>query len=120
VDLCDSPRPSSILNKTITDDRNFYHSDVNWLVGYEWKIVSKSIYPKQEVALLLLLTDDMLRRCLCGEATYEEIALCKDGSKIVARDEANLNYRKLALPAGLALILAKELNCCSMPTQSSL
>lgn len=107
--VSDYPQPLYLLNRTARTDKSFYHSGVNWVIGYQAEIKTTSIYPRQEVALLLLISDDMLIKCMRGSVTYQEIAQCKDGSQIIARHEAKLDYKKLALPAGLAIVSAKEL-----------
>ena len=109
IEIDEQPRPVSLVSKTVHTDRSFYHSDVHWVIGYQGTITSRFVYPREEVALLVLLTDDMLVKSLCGNVTYQEIVECTDGSQVIVRDEADLNYRKLAVPAGLALIEARKL-----------
>lgn len=108
--VSECPRPFCILKKTTETDPSFCHREIYSLVAYRGKISHGDLSPRRELAFLLFLTDDMLAKCHAGRITYEDILRSTDGSKLVSRPKLDFDHTKTALPAGLALVLAREIS----------
>jgi 8-oxo-dGTP pyrophosphatase MutT (NUDIX family) len=111
VALSDEPRPYCIYKRTREVDPNFAHREVLWLVGYDsaLQIVNlEHLQPGSEVAALVVLTADWLRKALHEDITYKDISNSKDGSRIILAPNINFDLMRRAVPAGLAIIAAAE------------
>lgn len=108
ISVADVPRPLWLYRKTSISDESFHHNDVNWLIGYQATIMEKPRKPKSEIAVLMMLSDEMLRRSLAEPISYRQIAGGTDGSEVIVREGLSFDFSKLARPTGLAAILARS------------
>jgi hypothetical protein len=106
--LSDSPRPFCVYKRTAADDRGFYQKSVRWVVAYRSRPLKMSVRPHAELAFVLYLTAEMLRRALDGSLSYKQVAFTRDGSTIVLRRGVRLDHSALAIPAGAAAVLARQ------------
>jgi 8-oxo-dGTP pyrophosphatase MutT (NUDIX family) len=106
--LSDNPRPYFVYKRTRENPREAPDADILWVVGYEARIPSGAlIEPCQEIAAVVSLSADLLRRCAREIITYRQIADATDGSSIVVHSGVSFDYGRIAKPAHLASLSVK-------------
>jgi hypothetical protein len=105
--LADVPQPCCLYRRIRPQLGGTTDSGVNWVVGYQAGIVGMAaLRPQAEIAAVLLLTPHLLARAASRELTYGDISIAGDGSEVITRSAADFDPARLAVPTGLAAILA--------------
>jgi 8-oxo-dGTP pyrophosphatase MutT (NUDIX family) len=99
--LTDEPTPYFVYRRT----RGSAIEDVLWIIGYEARIPPGAlIEPSHEIAAIVTLSPELLRRAAREVITYEQIASAGDGSSIIVRPDVVFDYKRIAKPAHLAAL----------------
>ena len=101
----DSPRPVCVYKRTRLSDPELIEPEVRWIIGYRAELdPEQPIVPKKEVAALVFLSDDLLRKTMLPDqrVTYDDIRQAKDGSRIQVRSNVKFDFQRVAVPTGLA------------------
>jgi hypothetical protein len=107
LQLADDPQPYCLYQRVRPFPGEATDSGVTWVVGYQAGIVgTESLRPLAEIAAVVLLTPQLLRLAASRELTYGDIAIAGDGSEVMVRPMAEFDPTRLAVPTGLAAILA--------------
>jgi 8-oxo-dGTP pyrophosphatase MutT (NUDIX family) len=105
LELADSPRPYCVYKRTRELDPEVTEREVLWIIGYEADVSAESeMEPRAEIAAIVMLSPNMLRRAARERITYEQIRRSKDGSGIVIQAGVDFDLRRVAVPAGLAAL----------------
>ena len=111
IQISDKPVPYCIYKRLRKSDINFYHQDILWLIGWQATLHVKLdvIKPKREIGALVILTGDMLRRTLYERLSYNDIKNSSDGSRVIISKSVKFDFNKIAVPSGLAILLANDI-----------
>ncbi|WP_426992167.1 NUDIX domain-containing protein [Methylomonas sp. CM2] len=108
INLDDPVSPKYIYKRTRPGVSSQIQSTV-WLLGYHSELVDGgNPYPREEIAAILYLTPALLRECISRKVTYHEILEVNDGSQLIIQSGISFDKSKIAMPMGLAAILASE------------
>jgi 8-oxo-dGTP pyrophosphatase MutT (NUDIX family) len=103
--LSDSPRPYCVYKRTRVIDPEVMEPEVLWIVGFEAKLSPDvAIAPQSEIAAVLYLSQDMLRRTARERITYANIRNAGDGSGVDVQPGVEFDFSRIAIPTGLAAI----------------
>lgn len=103
--LSDSPRPYCVYKRTRALDPEVVEEEVLWIVGYEADLpADAAIEPRAEIAAIVLLSPNMLRRTARERITYEQIRHARDGSGVLLQAGVDLDFERVAVPVGLAAL----------------
>jgi hypothetical protein len=105
INLSNEPRPYCVYKRTRDMDPEVVEPEVLWIVGYEADLdPAAAIEPRSEIAAVVHLTNDMLRRTARGRVTYAQIRRSKDGSGVQVQAGVDFDYERVAVPTGLAAL----------------
>jgi 8-oxo-dGTP pyrophosphatase MutT (NUDIX family) len=105
--LSDSPQPYCVYKRTRSVDPEVVEPDVLWIVGYEASLAPDvEIEPRSEIAAIVYLSPDMLRRTVRETITYDQIRTARDGSGLQVQPGFPFNFGRIAAPTGLAALPA--------------
>jgi 8-oxo-dGTP pyrophosphatase MutT (NUDIX family) len=103
--LSDFPRPYCVYKRTRVMDPEVMEPEVLWIVGFEAELSPDiTIEPKSEIAAIVYLSQNMLRRTARERITYESIRRAKDGSGIRVQPGIEFDFSRIAIPTGLAAL----------------
>jgi 8-oxo-dGTP pyrophosphatase MutT (NUDIX family) len=103
--LSDFPRPYCVYKRTRVMDPEVMEPEVLWIVGFEAELSPDiTIEPQSEIAAIVYLSQNMLRRTARERITYESIRRAKDGSGIRVQPGIEFDFRRIAIPTGLAAL----------------
>lgn len=86
-------------------DPEVMEPEVLWIVGFEAELSPDiTIEPKSEIAAIVYLSQNMLRRTARERITYESIRRAKDGSGIRVQPGIEFDFSRIAIPTGLAAL----------------
>lgn len=106
--LAEDPRPYFVYKRTREVRPETADPGILWIVGYEATLSAETpIEPSREIAAIVRLTPDLLRRTARETITYERIARATDGSGILVRRGVDFDYKRIAKPAQLASLSVK-------------
>lgn len=102
--LNDEPKPYFIYRRTRTRSTE-EKDDTLWLIGYEARVPAGAlIAPSHEIAAIVTLSPELLRRTAREAITYDQIMNAGDGSSITVRPDVTFDYGRIAKPAHLAAL----------------
>jgi hypothetical protein len=105
LQLFDEPQPYCVYKRTKTVDPEVIEPEVLWIVGFEANLADEAeIAPRSEIAAVVHLSSEMLRRTARERITYAQIRRAKDGSDIQVQEGVDFDDRRVAVPAGLAAL----------------
>jgi TIR domain/NUDIX domain len=106
--LTDAPRPYFLYRRTRAGSTEERKDDVLWIIGYEAGVpVGALLAPSNEIAALVTMSPELLRRTGRESITYDEIARAEDGSSVIVRPDIAFDYDRVAKPAHLASLSVK-------------
>lgn len=103
--LIDRPQPYCVYKRTRSIDPEVVEPEILWIVGFEAELpAAAKIEPRSEIAAVLYLSQEMLRRAARERITYAQIRRAKDGSGVDIQDGVDFDYKRVAVPTGLAAL----------------
>jgi 8-oxo-dGTP pyrophosphatase MutT (NUDIX family) len=100
-----SPRPYCVYKRTREIDPEVIEPEVLWIVGFEADLPSDAaIAPRSEIAAIVYLSPNMLKRTARERITYEHIRRAKDGSGLHLQEGIDFDLSRIAVPTGLAAL----------------
>jgi 8-oxo-dGTP pyrophosphatase MutT (NUDIX family) len=103
--LSNMPRPYCVYKRTREIDPEVVEPEVLWIVGFEAELSAEAIVePRREIAAVVYLSRDMLRRTARERITYDQIRHAKDGSGVSLQAGVNFDFKRVAVPIGLAAL----------------
>jgi hypothetical protein len=106
--LSDDPRPYFVYKRTRGGAPETADPGILWIVGFEATLAAgTTIQPSREIAAILKLTPELLRKTARETVTYEQITKATDGSCIIVRQDVDFDYKRIAKPAQLASLTVK-------------
>ncbi len=103
--LSDSPRPYCVYKRTRFVDPEVMEPEVLWIVGFEADLAPEAaIKPRSEIAAIVYLSQNMLRRAARERITYEQIRQARDGSGLDVQPGIDFDFNRVAIPTGLAAL----------------
>jgi hypothetical protein len=108
LQLSEDPRPYFVYKRTREVAPETADPGILWIVGYETTIPADMIIePSREIAAVVTLSPELLRKTAREMVTYERIARATDGSGITVRRGVRFDYKRIAKPAQLASLSVK-------------
>jgi 8-oxo-dGTP pyrophosphatase MutT (NUDIX family) len=108
--LSDDPRPYCVYKRTREIDPEVVEPEVLWIVGFEAELQANvAIEPQAEIAAVVMLSANMLRRTARERITYDQIRRAKDGSSVTVQAGIEFDFQRVAVPAGLAALPTFEI-----------
>lgn len=105
LSLSDFPRPYCVYKRTRVVDPEVMEPEVLWIVGFEAELSPDiAIEPRSEIAAVVYLSQNMLRRTARERITYESIRRAKDGSGVRVQPGIEFDFSRIAIPTGLAAL----------------
>jgi 8-oxo-dGTP pyrophosphatase MutT (NUDIX family) len=105
LQLIDDPQPYCVYKRTKTVDPEVLEPEVLWIVGFEATLPGTArIAPRSEIAAIVHLSPEMLRRTARERITYGQIRRARDGSGIQVGQGIDFDDGRVAVPAGLAAL----------------
>lgn len=105
LQLIDDPQPYCVYKRTKTVDPEVLEPEVLWIVGFEATLPGTArIAPRSEIAAIVHLSPEMLRRTARERITYGQIRRARDGSGIQVGQGVDFDDGRVAVPAGLAAL----------------
>jgi 8-oxo-dGTP pyrophosphatase MutT (NUDIX family) len=103
--LSDDPRPYCVYKRTRDIDPEVVEPEILWIVGFEAELPANvPLEPRAEIAAVVSLSANMLRRTARERITYDQIRRARDGSSVIVQAGVEFDFQRAAVPAGLAAL----------------
>jgi 8-oxo-dGTP pyrophosphatase MutT (NUDIX family) len=102
--LSDSPRPYCVYKRTRAIDTEIAEPEVLWIVGFEATLKADYAEPRSEIAAIVYLSSEMLKRTARERITYDDIRSAGDGSGLRLQPGIEFDYQRIAVPTRLAAL----------------